>query len=376
MKKLRFILLLFCTLTLSGCWDSRSIEDISLVIGVGVDISESGEYISLGHQIIVPPSNSGDSSQSSSFKNIYTTGQTVHNAIRNVALRDNSVISDHQRILIIRKDVLRKWTMDEVINQMIKDDRTRRSLFVFITDEPIKKILGTSDSGEIPSNQLYDLIDNRGKSTKILPEVSLGKLSSNLQKNVSFALQDVQIINNRLALSGGGVIKNGMILDEELSIDDIATLDWLTGEVEGGILSTRLDNMPLAFEILEEVKVKVKTSIENDQVLIDVQAETSGRISEDWNEQEDSFTDKYNEQRRKAIEKEIENRVNHLIEKLQNEIQADVTGFAEYMRVQQPAFWRQHKDQWDQYFSEAEISYSISAIIEDFGTKGSTKKLQ
>ncbi|MCM2674515.1 Ger(x)C family spore germination protein [Shouchella plakortidis] len=257
-----------------------------------------------------------------------------------------------------------------------KDDRTRRSLYVFITDEPIKQILGLSDSDEIPSNQLYDLLDNRWRSTKILPEVSLGKLSSNLQKNVSFVLQDVQIIGGRLALSGGGVIKNGKILDAELSIDDIGTLNYLTGEIQGGVLSTQLDSMPLAFEILEDMSIKVKTNVVNNHVSIDIDAETSGRISEDWNEQEDSFTDKYNDQRLKAIEAEIQKRVNHLIKKLQTDVQADAAGFAEYMRVQQPDFWDQYGGQWDQYFTEADITYSITVIVEDFGTKGSTKKMQ
>ncbi|TSB47067.1 Ger(x)C family spore germination protein [Alkalicoccobacillus porphyridii] len=372
----RIFIGIVCMFCLTGCWDSRSIEEISLVIGVGVDISESGEYLSLGHQIIVPPSNSGDSSQNAPFKNIYTTGKTVHSAIRNLALRDHAVISDHQRVLIIRKDVLRKWTIEEVINQMIKDDRTRRSLFVFITDEPIKQVLGVSDAGEIPSNQLYDLIDNRGRSAKILPEVSLGKLSSNLQKGVSFLLQDVQIIDNRLALSGGGVIKDSMILDQELSIDDIGTLNYLTGDIEGGILSTTLEGMPLAFEILDDMNVSIKTDVKDDQVTINVDAETTGRISEDWNEDENSYTQAYNDQRQKAIEIEISKRVNHLVNKLQTDIHADVAGFSEYMRVQQPEFWKQHAAEWDDYFSNADISYSISVVIEDFGTKGSTIKMK
>lgn len=56
------------SILLTGCWDSRSIEDISLVIGVGIDLEEESENISLGHQIIVPPSNGGDSSQGSPSK--------------------------------------------------------------------------------------------------------------------------------------------------------------------------------------------------------------------------------------------------------------------------------------------------------------------
>lgn len=38
MKK--YIVIFLCSLLLTGCWDSRNIEDLSLVIGVGLDKPE------------------------------------------------------------------------------------------------------------------------------------------------------------------------------------------------------------------------------------------------------------------------------------------------------------------------------------------------
>ncbi|MBM0064853.1 Ger(x)C family spore germination protein [Alkalicoccobacillus gibsonii] len=375
MRKIKCLCsLLIMAILLAGCWDSRSIEDISLVIGVGIDLEEDSDNIALGHQIIVPPSNGGDSSQGSPFKNIYTSGKTVHSAIRNLALRDDPVYSDHQRILLIHNKVLQKYRLDEVINQLVKDDKTRRSLYVFTTDESIKKIFSTTDRDEIPSNQLYSLIENRSRSTKILPSVSLGKVSSNLQKKVSFVLQNVEVINNQIALAGGAIISDGKIMNQELSVDDIATLNWLTGRIEGGVISTEEDSMPLAFEILDDVKVKVKSEYKNDRIYFTVHSETEGRISEDWNEEGDSFKEAYSVNRERAVEEEIKNRVVDFIRKLQTEIQADVIGFSEYVKVQQPDFWKEHKEEWNRYFSESDISFSVSVTAEDFGTKGSIKK--
>lgn len=362
------------SILLTGCWDSRSIEDISLVIGVGIDLEEESENISLGHQIIVPPSNGGDSSQGSPFKNIYTSGKTVHGAIRNLALRDDPVYSDHQRILLIHNSVLKKYTLDEVINQLVKDDKTRRSLYVFTTNESIKKIFSTTDSDEIPSNQLYSLIENRGRSTKILPAVSLGKVSSNLQKKASFVLQNVEVINNQVALAGGAVILNGHISDQELSVDDIATLNWLTGSIEGGVISTEKDSMPLAFEILGDVKVQVKSEYKNDRMYFTIHSEAQGRISEDWNEEEDSFKEDYSADRGRIIKDEVEDRVLDFIHMLQTEVKSDVAGLSEYVKVQEPDFWTEHKNEWNRYFTEAEISFNVSVTVEDFGTKGSIKK--
>ena len=39
-----------------------------------------------------------------------------------------------------------------------------------------------------------------------------------------------------------------------------------------------------------------------------------------------------------------------------------------------PKEWQKDKYRWDEKFSEADIDYHIKAIIQDFGTKGATKK--
>ncbi len=51
MKK--YIVIILCTLLLAGCWDSRNIEDLSLVIGVGPDKPEE-ENVEVTQQILVP----------------------------------------------------------------------------------------------------------------------------------------------------------------------------------------------------------------------------------------------------------------------------------------------------------------------------------
>ena len=50
MKK--YIVIIFCTLLL-GCWDSRNLEDLSLVIGVGLDKPEE-ENVEVTQQILIP----------------------------------------------------------------------------------------------------------------------------------------------------------------------------------------------------------------------------------------------------------------------------------------------------------------------------------
>lgn len=51
--KIRILCMFICTLLLSGCWDSENIEELSLVIGVGLDKPDD-ENLELTQQILVP----------------------------------------------------------------------------------------------------------------------------------------------------------------------------------------------------------------------------------------------------------------------------------------------------------------------------------
>ncbi len=51
--KFRILSMFICTLLLSGCWDSRNIEELSLIIGVGLDKPDD-KNLELTQQILVP----------------------------------------------------------------------------------------------------------------------------------------------------------------------------------------------------------------------------------------------------------------------------------------------------------------------------------
>lgn len=51
--KIRILCIFICTLLLSGCWDSKNIEELSLVIGVGLDKPDD-HNLELTQQILVP----------------------------------------------------------------------------------------------------------------------------------------------------------------------------------------------------------------------------------------------------------------------------------------------------------------------------------
>ncbi|KON69077.1 hypothetical protein AKG34_09970 [Peribacillus butanolivorans] len=370
MKKLWMILLIPL---LSGCWDSHNIEELSLVVGEGIDKSKKNDEIKLTHQILVPPGTSVQENQGQQkYKNITVSAKTLHEAIRDSLLITNTILTNHQRILIINEDVLKDIPMEAIINMFIRDNSIRRSCLVLLTKKPTKEILGNSEADDIPSNVIFELKDNEKRTNKILPPLTLGQASASLQSDGSFAIQAVDIKGGKLILDGAGVIKNSKLVGV-MSADDIASLNWLNGTVKGGIIEASHHGDPFSVEVIKRTRRKITTELNGEHLTINISIGYTGRLSEDWYTKENSFKESYFKDAERVTEDKVEQDVEKIIGKLQHDYKTGVAGLYRYVENQHPKFWKKNKKKWDEVFSKADINYHIDIRIIDFGSKGGTK---
>ncbi|WP_413375977.1 Ger(x)C family spore germination protein [Alkalihalobacillus sp. 1P02AB] len=369
------ILFLSCTLLLVSCWDSSNIEDVSLVMGVGIGIdSDNEENIELLTQLYLPIGN--EQSSELTYRNLRTTGRTSLEAIRRLELIDQGIISDHQLVLVIHSEALKKWTAEQLINQKIRDERTRRGIRVFVTDEPLNKIFTyPNESGAAPTSQILDaLSQNYERSSEIMRPVTLGKLSDYIQRGFSIVMPKVSIVNEELKLNGGEILKNGVHIEGEFTPEQISSLNWLSGDIEGGMVDGEIDGYRVVYEILDAKLKSVETRLENEQVFFNIDMESRGRLAENWDPNEDAFNPDYLKKLEVIFEKQLEEQVKKMIQQLQTEYQTDPINLVKYVRVQHYPFWKEYKDNWDEIFVEADIQYSIDLTIIDFGTKGKVQQ--
>ncbi|WCM17463.1 Ger(x)C family spore germination protein [Priestia filamentosa] len=367
MKK---ILLLFVLLFLVGCGDSQNLEDVSLLVGSGIDAGKKGE-VHLTQQIIIPSGGGGSEATRPSYKNYYTKGTTIQESIRDIALKTSPVMSNHQRVLIFSKNALDKYPLDVWINEYIRDDNTRRSALVFVTRESAKKILSTGSKEDIPANKIFEIANNKTSSNKILKPITLGQVSAKLQSDGSFAVQGLKIKDGDLSLDGVEVIDDGKPIGH-ITPKDVSHLNWLIGDVQGGTVPATYKGEPISFEIFHMVRKEIKTKIKNGKLHFDISLECEGRIAENWYRKENSFKKKYLEEMERAIEKQVKKDVEDIIHKLQTKYKTGVAGLYQYVQIQNPKYWKKHNKEWGEKFSEAEINYDINIEVIDFGTKGST----
>ncbi|WP_421726920.1 Ger(x)C family spore germination protein [Bacillus velezensis] len=364
-----YIVIILCTLLLAGCWDSRNLEDLSLVIGVGLDKPEE-ENVEVTQQILVPQKASSQQSSSGNTTKVTSTpGETVHQALRTASLKNHPAFSQHLRIMLFSEALLKDHIpLDALMNQFIRDNGTRRSCNVMTVPDKTKDIFKISDQGEPASNTIYDLTENNAVTIRMMAPVTLGEISEKIAKGETFALPQVRQVGSRLEIWGATIIKNKFWY-ANLTPLQVQNMNLFTGTVKGGVTFAKHDNHYLSFEVFSS-KYNVKTKYKNGKFKFIVTRFVEGRLSEDWNPKEDSFKESYINEIKNAVKRSIHSDVMAFIDYMQHELKVDITGLGDQVRIHYPDKWKKISSDWDHHFSESDIEYKVKVAIRDFGTKG------
>ncbi|MEK4568025.1 Ger(x)C family spore germination protein [Bacillus sp. FSL K6-3458] len=373
MKK-KAVLALFSLILLCGCWDSTNIEELNMAIGFAVDKGDNGHKLKLSMQVLVPQKIEQESSVKDPTKIIETSGDSIHQIFRTTALKTHRIFAQQLRVYLFSQDLINENNFDLVINQFIRDNETRRGSLVFMASEKPGDMLKINDDGQPAASTLYDISSNTKTTIRMFKPVSLGDISSAMQNNVSFAIPKVSVSQGKLMLDGASIIQNKRFLTN-ISPLAVQSYNLLTGDATGGVIEFQYENSIYSFEIF-----KIKHNIDTHKTAsgkyeFDVSVELDGRLSEDWNERENSFNEKYLQEIEKVVAHRLEENVKDFIGELQHEIKADICGFYQKASIAYPKEFRKEAKHWDDIFSESDIRYKVNVKIRDFGTKGATQSL-
>ncbi|MGG4526004.1 Ger(x)C family spore germination protein, partial [Aneurinibacillus migulanus] len=227
-NKIRFffiLLLVFLVLSLTGCWSSHEIEELSLAVGMALDkgkesaskkeVKEEGgghpkrDLITSTYQIVVPQATGSESpSQSKPYMNIYETGDSIHQMTRELSLkRERPLFGQHLKVIVMGEELVRTYSLEQLLDQYLRDNQIRPSCLVLISKGRASKTLELKETGEIPSFRLFGIVDNQYRTTRILSPMSLAKLEGKMQSGSSFLLQNVVAANGEVKFAGAAVIK-------------------------------------------------------------------------------------------------------------------------------------------------------------------------
>ena len=160
MKKI--ILLISFILILSGCYDYKELNDMSIVSGIGIDFIDNEYIVSLE---ITRSSKDGSSTEIES--NVVTgSDSNISNAFNKAMnMTDKEVYLEHVELLIISTE-LAEYGISDVFDYIVRDTTINSNYFVVVGDNP-KELLSTTMENKSMSQVIVDTVSYTQGDTSI-----------------------------------------------------------------------------------------------------------------------------------------------------------------------------------------------------------------
>jgi spore germination protein len=360
---------IICAL-LTGCWDSRDINNLSIIQGVAIDTNQQGE-LKVTYQHLIP-----QKSKRNTYSNITTSSKdSIESASREQAqLVSRTPLYNFIRIVLISDQALKKTRIDQLLDTFNRSYTLSRKALVMVVkgnaNEALNKI-GTHK--EMPSFALEALAKNSPLDSKIPHQISLGEISIHSSQGTDFIIQRLETGESNhisgAALVSGKTKKFTDWLEEK----DVSGINWMLGKTKGSIIKTEEPGSKqlLVFEV-EDVQSKIIPHLHKQELSFTVRIKTGIKLSENSVISADLLEEAFIRTAKKAARDEIKQTVLQALNKLQKEMKADVTGFGTKVKVKYPAYWDLVKQNWQDTFNQIPIDIQTEVQIERTGayTKG------
>lgn len=374
------ILILFClcvaVLLPAGCWDRREVNDLALVMAVGID-KKSANEIELSVQVIDPKKFSGGQVMGGGGVS-GKEGTTFVRSAEGVTIADatarlqekfpRSIFWGQTNVFIIGEE-LAKAGIQEEIEFLARNPQSRLDAFVFVSKGKAADILELSPPLERYSAEVL----REMAEMKNLIRVTLKDLLQTLSSETGAAvLPWVEISPSRLGhpekeqmipyVAGTAVFKKAKMVGH---IDDKLTrgLLWIRDEIETAMVTVTPKEAE-GYVSLYQLRANTKqdSKIEQGKWKITLKVETEDDVIQNTTNL-NLMNPKFVKMVEKDAEEVIANRMRMAIAPVQKKMNADIFGFGEAFHRKYPKEWERVKGHWDEIFPELEVKVEVKSYI-------------
>lgn len=385
------IVLLILLLLLTGCWSRRELNELLIVIGVGVDW-EDGEYL-VSFQVVNPSEISaqrrgGDRPPSTVFQG---RGKTMFEAARSMtAEAPRKVYLGHLKLYVIG-ETLAKRGIKDFIDNSFRDNEYRMDFNIVVARgtkaENILKLYTPVE--KLSSHSMQQSLETSQNSWAPTVAITLDELLNKLSdKGNQLALTGIKIIGDQAV---GESRKNVEVFQPPsrfrytgiAAFKDDKLIGWLNEDESKGYtdITDNLDSTSLEIACGEQKymgveitssKAKLKTSLRSGmpEVEISIMAESNivDRPCRDIDLSDPKTISQLEEKGKQIIQAHVEAAVARA-----KKMKTDILGFGNQLGKDHPAYWKSVKQQWDDdIFPQTKVHCNIQMFIRRTGTTGNT----
>ncbi|MFZ7942963.1 Ger(x)C family spore germination protein [Neobacillus sp. 19] len=388
MKRKTPIILFFSSLILlTGCWNKRELNELSILLGLGID-KEKDQYIITAQ--VVNPSEIASKKGSSGKAPVVvfqSKGETIFEAVRKITtVAPRKLYFAHLRILVFGEE-LAKEGIGEAIDALLRDSEVRNDFYITVSKNSraadVLKVLTPLE--KIPANSLFASLEVSAKSWSPTEGVTINQLVSNMVSDginpiltgieIKGKVKDGEMNKNlqqskpktNLEYKGMAVFKHDKLIGW-LNEKESRAVNFALGKVKSSVGYVKCPHGGKAVIEIVRTKSKLNAKMVKGEPQGSVEIKIQGNVAEI----ECNGLDLTNPASITYLEKESENVLTRIIKSTiqhsQKEYQTDIFGFGEALSRSEPDDWKRYKKDWDQTFLQMPVTVKINMKIRQTGT--------
>lgn len=374
-------------LMLSGCWNSRELNDLAIVSGIGIDLVPETDEYRVTFQLVNPSSTAtsfGASTGQPSIITVSATDRTLFGALRKASKRATRQLFFAHTQLVILGEQLARSGINDVFDIFERSHELRLNSEVLVAQgsdaASVLKILTPVESlpalglvkktqnssrvwGENRTIDVFDIIDGiTGEGDLTINGVSIqgnakeGKNKSNLEQSETQAA---------IVMNGLGAFKDGK-LDYWMKDTEARGTQWLLNRIEETIINIDSEDRKESIAVnIFYARTKVKVEIRDGLPVFHVNIRAEGIINES-----DSFVDLSKREEILKLEKELQQKIAAEVKQsmqMAKQRESDIFNFGNDLKRTNPKAWAGLDEEWSRLFAKGKLDLHVEAYIRSTG---------
>ena len=380
------MVLILLSLALLGCGNKIEINDLAMVMAVGIDQGEENpDNILVTVQIALPANARGSTGSPTGTglgDPIWTStgeGNSIFEAIRNIGrYSSRRLFWAHNQVIIIGEEFARNQGITDVIDFFTRNNQLRMRTWVVVTPKKAKELVATKTGLEVIPGESLNKLFRYNEIIAEAPRTDMRTLTAAFMSESSHPVLAKVDIKNRgvssdrpgefgstpqVELSGAAVFNREKMvgwLDEKESRGLLCFIEGFDNAVIA-LKCPSNKNKPASVE-LKDNKFKVTPYYKDGKVSFTIESTTYAELVElgcSTNYENPEIMEDLEQQLRAEMKGNIE----AVIKKAQKDFKIDVLKLGETFNNHYPSEWKELRGEWKEIFPTIDITVKMDANI-------------
>jgi Ger(x)C family germination protein len=376
-KFLKMSMCIFIVMTLSACWSARELNDIAIVMGVGIDKAKELNELDMTVQVVDPTQikggakdSTGNGGRKEAFINLENTGITISEALKGINRKlDRELFFSDNQIIVIGKSLAEEG-IGKKLDFFLRHRETRLLVWVLVSKETAREVLDISPKIEsISANNIAELIKIEKENSQITA-VNLKDFSAKLMSKTTAPVAPmIEVVTEKsgsiVYIAETAVFKKDKMIGK-LDNKETKGYLWITNEVKRGIIELAVPNINEVVSLeTTRSKSKITPKMKDGKIVFNIEIKEEGDLADQLsieNLAKPAAFEKLEKSKAASIKNEIMAAV-----KRAKELNADIFGFGDKVHQHYPKEWKKLQYEWDKIFPEVEVEVKVEAKLRRSG---------